>query len=233
MIFDSWGLFSFSPEDITYVISEYLKKSDAMTLASATIMLSLAKALVRRGSRSGEEQINIADQVLILLFGLTSFLPIVRGIYPEGTFGPEYLEHQAMIPFREYITLNPEILYGCFQFLAQTTDKYSNTWQSDWLERWMVTILVSLGTPESGMSFTGAVEFLVPHYLLFQIDPGNYDAQGSPESRQSLSARHARLIQETLTEMTRTRRGQVLSTFDYYREAILAQILKVIAFWCC
>jgi hypothetical protein len=208
MKFTICPLFLFVPDEIVYLISEYMAHRDAMTLASTTIMLSLATSFL--DVRIWDRHLDRTNQVSALLSSFTSFLPALE-LPLEDSFQPVFLEQEAIVPFHEIVTLNPEVLYKCFQFLGKTMKKYSRTWSHDSIRRWMVTVLVSLGTPESGMSFTGAVDFLV------LMTP-------------------ATLKQETLINMViRTpdvhaqdfTRTPVLWTFDYYREAILAQILKV------
>lgn len=83
-------------------------------------------------------------------------------VLPEmAAFAPEILCQPLTKPFQEIIISNPELLFEYFGFLAQTMPRYSVTWTVPNVQRWMLCILVALGIPEGGMSFQGAIDFLV------------------------------------------------------------------------
>jgi hypothetical protein len=69
--------------------------------------------------------------------------------------------HPLTLPFREITKSNPELLFQYFEFLAQTMSRYSPTWTQDTVQNLLLCILISLGIPEGGMAFQGAVDFLV------------------------------------------------------------------------
>jgi hypothetical protein len=78
-----------------------------------------------------------------------------------GVFLPEILHQPLVTPFHHATIANPELLYQYFEFLSKTMTRYTATWKEELVQRWMLCILISLGNPEGGMSFQGAVEFLV------------------------------------------------------------------------
>ena len=92
-------------------------------------------------------------------------------------FLPDILQQIPVIQFREITTANPELLFEYFNFIAHTMARYSTAWDVDYVQRWMLSILVSLGIPEAGMSFQGAIEFLV-HQLFRNLTLDNSPQPG-------------------------------------------------------
>lgn len=130
---------------------------------SSTLIVGLAIALTR--AHSGRISSEITPQIEAIISQLTnSLLPPVT--LPEAdAFSPEILQQSVVSPFYNVVRSNPELLCRYFEFLSKTMTRYSSTWKDGLVQRWMLCVLVSLGNPEGGMSFQGAVDFLVHHFV--------------------------------------------------------------------
>lgn len=157
------GLLDFSPEEVTYLVTSHFNRPNAMDWNSSTVVVNLATSLVRL--YSGKNKPDIHAQIDSLIDHLTkTLLPPVT--FPEtSTFSPELLQDGHVAVFQEMIRSYPELYFKYFEFIGRTMYRYSMTWKQDVVQRWMTCILVSLSQTEAGMSFQGAVEFLVSHHL--------------------------------------------------------------------
>jgi hypothetical protein len=153
------GLLVFSPFDVIQMITTHFSRHDAMNSNTSILILSLATSLTKTYSNPARP--DISPQIAGLVDHITnSLLPPV--VLPEHSLPPEILEQPLAIPFREITTSNPELLFQYDGFLMQTImSRYSSTWTHNTIQRVMLSILVALGIPEGGMSFQGAVDFLV------------------------------------------------------------------------
>jgi hypothetical protein len=154
------GLLLFSPEDVTMLVIAQLNANNVLESNSSTLLVSLAGHMTK--VYSNKSRCDISPQITELMNHLTdSLLPAL--VLPEELAFPVELLHQPLIrQFQKLTTSNPELLFEYFNFLAQSMSRYSATWTQNQCQKWMLCILVSLGAPESGMSFLGAIDFLVP-----------------------------------------------------------------------
>jgi len=160
------GLLVFSPHDVTELITLHLSQVSVKESNSSTLLFSLATSLTKFFSNKKRRKI-VSEVTLLMNYLTDSVLPAI--VFPEmPIFAPEILQQQSLIrPFLDIIISNPELLFDYFGFLAQTMRRYSETWTQYNVQRWMLCILISLGTPESGMAFQGAINFLViPYFVL-------------------------------------------------------------------
>jgi hypothetical protein len=156
------GLLEFSPSEITELIIIHFSRADAIESNSSTLIVGLAISLTR--AHSGRHSSEITPQIEAIIGQLTnSLLPSVT-LPGTDVFSPEILLQPIVAPLYSIVRSNPELLYQYFEFLSKTMTRYSLTWKQNLVQRWMLCVLVSLGNPEGGMSFQGAVDFLV---LLF------------------------------------------------------------------
>ena len=157
------GLLVFSAEEVTYMVISHFNRPNAMDWNSSTVVLNLATSLVR--AYTGKNKPDIRSQIDLLLDHLTkTLLPPLT--FPEtSTFSPELLQDSHASVFQEMIRSYPELYFKYFEFIGRTMYRYSMTWKQDHVKRWMTCILVSLSQTEAGMSFHGAVEFLVSHHF--------------------------------------------------------------------
>ena len=149
----------FSPGDVTELITSHLSRQNAVDSNSSTLLLSLAASLSKLYTNTTRPE--IVPEIKLLMDYLTdTLLPPI--ILPEmEIFAPEILHQPLIKPFHDIIISNPELLFEYFGFLEQTMHRYSITWTTQNVQRWMLCVLVSLGIPEGGMSFQGAIDFLV------------------------------------------------------------------------
>jgi hypothetical protein len=200
------GLLVFSPDEVTYLVTSHFDRPNAMDWNSSTVVLNLATSLVRL--YSGKNKPDIHAQIDSLIDHLTkTLLPPLT--FPESsTFSPELLQDSHVSVFQEMIRSYPELYYKYFEFIGTTMYRYSMTWKQDLVQRWMTCILVSLSQTEAGMSFQGAVEFLVSRHFTSLNEKTNLvekvNGHDPPET--------------------------VVSVFGFFREAIFAQTIMVCAF---
>lgn len=153
------GLLIFTPENVTVLIMALFNRNSALDSISATLLVSLAARMTR--VYSNKHKPDISRQVASLIDYLTnSILPQLPGVQIP-MLSLEIINQPEVLPFRTVTTYNPELLFNFFLFISHTISRYSSTWTEDAVQRWMICILVSLGSPESGMSFQGAADFLV------------------------------------------------------------------------
>lgn len=153
------GLLVFSPGDVTELVMSHMGRQNVMDSNSSTLVLSLATSLTKLYSNSTRPKI-LPEITLLMNYLTDALLPPI--VLPEiAVFAPEILHQPLTKPFHDIIISNPELLFEYFGFLAQTKQRYSITWTPQNVQRWMLCILIALGTPEAGMSFQGAIDFLV------------------------------------------------------------------------
>jgi len=169
---------------------------------SSPLILRLAADLARLHAG---RVIDITPQIGALLCRLTNLLIPPLDLPRMDEFSPEILRQSLVIPFRYAALSNPELLHQYFDFLSQMF-RDSAPWNWELVERWMLCILVSLGNPEGGMSFSGAVNFLVPSFpsRLFNRKEAFLEKMNGDQPPVTL-----------------------VIVFEYYREVILAQIIWV------
>jgi hypothetical protein len=121
--------------------------------------LSLAQSITKVYSNPNRP--DIAPQISILLDRSTDTILPSLTLPDFETFPPEILLSTHVTAFRDTAMSNPELLFEYFGFLARTLQRYSGTWKRESLQKWMFCTLVTLGNPEGGMAFQGAIDLLV------------------------------------------------------------------------
>jgi len=140
-------------------ITTQLDRSDPLASNTSTLLLSLAQSLTK--VYSNPTRPDITPQISNLLDHSSSSILPQLALPTLETFPPEILQSSLVVPFRNTATSNPELFFEYFGFLGRTIPKYSSTWRWENTQKWMFCILVSLGNPEGGMAFQGAVDLLV------------------------------------------------------------------------
>jgi hypothetical protein len=153
------GLLIFPPGDVTELVTSHIGRQNVMDSNSSTLLLSLATSLTKLYSNTSRPE--ILPEISLLMNYLTDTLLPPTALPEMATFAPEILHAPLTKPFHDIILSNPELLFEYFGFLAHTMQRYSITWTPQNVQRWMLCILISLGIPEGGMSFQGAIDFLV------------------------------------------------------------------------
>lgn len=149
----------FSPDDCTELITTQLDRNDPLESNTSTLLLSLAQSITK--VYSNPKRPDIAPQISILLDRTTNTILPSLTLPVFETFPPEVLLSTLVTPFRDAATSNPELLFEYFEFLGRTLQRYSGIWKHESLQKWMFCTLVTLGNPEGGMAFQGAIDFLV------------------------------------------------------------------------
>ena len=153
------GILLFSPKDCTELIITQLDRGNPLESNTSTLLLSLAQSLTKLYANPNRP--DISPQISDLL-DCSSNAILPRIILPDlETFPPEILFSPLITPFRDAATSNPELYFEYFGFLGRTLQRYSGTWKRESLQRWMFCTLISLGNPEGGMAFPGAINLLV------------------------------------------------------------------------
>jgi len=152
-------LLAFSPGDITELITTHLDRSDPLESNTSTLLLSLAQSLTK--IYSNPVRPDITPQISNLLNHSSNSLLPQLSLPDVETFPPEILRSTLTTTFRNTATSNPELFFEYFGFLGRTIQRYSGTWGWESTQKWMLCTLVSLGNPEGGMAFQGAIDLLV------------------------------------------------------------------------
>jgi hypothetical protein len=153
------GLLEFSPDDITEFITTQLDRSNPLESNTSTLLLSLAQSLTK--IYSNPTRSDITPQISNLLNHTSNSILPQLALPDLETFPPDILQSTLFTAFRNYAISNPELFFEYFGFLGRTIPRYSGTWTWESTQKWMFCTLVSLGNPEGGMAFQGAIDLLV------------------------------------------------------------------------
>src|SRR5579862_8432871 len=102
------GLLVFSADEITLLVTEYMRANDAITSNTSTLIVSLATFLITFYSSKARPEITFQIRSLFDVF--TSILPVTE-IPPLATFPIDALEQPLIAPFRALLAANPELSF--------------------------------------------------------------------------------------------------------------------------